>query len=238
MADAATATEKKDLLLSQGAHEIRTPASVILGYVRMLTTDRLGPLTDMQRNVLEHVANSTLRIAALAEEMSVLARLLEGGITFAGANVEIAALIAAEIPSVAPALDGDVGIRVIDNSEAAAVNGDAHRLRGAVNALLFNQRRELVTTDELCVAIDRVAGSDHGSIRMTIGGASRIEALRRLPTSEMTALVEFRSGLGYRLSIARRVIEAHRGRVFSIMEPGGIYKSVLNIGTAVILPEA
>jgi signal transduction histidine kinase len=108
MADAVTATEKKDLLLSQGAHEIRTPASVILGYVRMLTTDRLGPLTDMQRNVLEHVANSTLRIAALAEEMSVLARLLEGGITFAGANVEIAALIAAEIPSVAPALDGDV----------------------------------------------------------------------------------------------------------------------------------
>ena len=238
MADAATAAEKKDLLLSQGAHEIRNPVSVILGYVRMLTTDRLGPLTDMQRQVLGHVATSTLKLAALANEMSLLARLLESGIPFARAHVELAALIAAEIPSVDPALERDVGIRVIDDSQAAAVDGDAHRLREAFNALLFSQRRELTTSDELCVAIDRVQGGNSPSIRMTIGGANRIEALRRLPTSEMSTLVEFRSGLGYRLSIARQVIEAHRGRVFSMMEPGEIPKSMLNVGTAVILPEA
>jgi hypothetical protein len=238
MADAATAAEKKDLLLSQGAHEIRNPVSVILGYVRMLMTDRLGPLTDMQRKVLGDVATSTVKLAALADEMSLLARLLAGGTPFARAHVELAALIAAEIPSVGPALERDVGLRVIDNAPGAPVNGDAQRLGEAVNSLMFAQRRELFTCDELCVAIDRVPGSDHRSIRMTIAGANRIEALRRLPTAEMTALVEFRSGLGYRLSIARLVIEAHRGRVFSIMEPGDIPKSVLNIGTAVILPEA
>ena len=70
----------------------------------------------MQRNALGDVVTSTVRLAALADEMSLLARLLEGGTPFVRANVEFAALIAADIPSVHPALDGDVGIRVIDNS--------------------------------------------------------------------------------------------------------------------------
>ena len=59
MADAATAPEKKDLLFSQGAHEIRNPISVILGYVRMLASERLGPLTDAQRKAVEEIGNST-----------------------------------------------------------------------------------------------------------------------------------------------------------------------------------
>ena len=47
MADAAPAKEKKDLLLSHGAHEIRNPVAVILGYVRILTSERTGQLTEM-----------------------------------------------------------------------------------------------------------------------------------------------------------------------------------------------
>ena len=100
MADTATAAEKKDPLLSHGAHEIRNPVAVILGYVRMLASERLGPLTDMQRKSLGDVVTSTVRLAALADEMSLLARLLAGGIPFAGREVELATLIAAEIPSV------------------------------------------------------------------------------------------------------------------------------------------
>jgi signal transduction histidine kinase len=53
MADAAPAKEKKDLLLSHGAHEIRNPVAVILGYVRILTSERTGQLTEMQHKVLK-----------------------------------------------------------------------------------------------------------------------------------------------------------------------------------------
>jgi len=237
MADAARAAEKKDLLLSQGAHEIRNPAAVILGYVRMLTTDRLGPLTDLQRKVLGDVATSTTKLAVLADEMSLLAKLLVGGIPFVRARLEIAALIAAEIPSVGPALEREVPIRVINDAPMSAVNGDRQRLGDALNSVMFAQRRELVTCDELCVAID-LGPTGERVIRVTIGGADRIDRLRRLPTSEMTALVEFRSSMGYRLSIARQVIEAHGGRIFSIMEPTDVPESLLNAGTALILAEA
>jgi signal transduction histidine kinase len=239
MADAATATEKKDMLFSQGAHEIRNPISVILGYVRMLASERLGPLTDAQRKAVDEIGNSTGKLAGLADEMSSLARLLAGGAKFVRARVELAALIAAETSSVAALPDRHVGIRIIDDAPAATVTGDAVKLRTTFNSLMYSSRRELITSDELCVAIDRDTGGEQPAIRVSIGGADRIEELRRIPPSELAPLVEFRSGLGYRLSIARQVIEAHGGRIFSKTEPGPTtYSSQLIIGAMVFLPEA
>jgi signal transduction histidine kinase len=102
---------------------------------------------------------------------------------------------------------------------------------------MFAQRRELFTCDELCVAIDRVPGNEP-TVRVTIGGADRIDDLRRLPPSELIPLVELRGGVGYKLTIARHVIEAHGGRVFSRTEAGDFPRSVLNIGAVVVLPSA
>ena len=51
MADAAL-TPDKDPILSHGAHEIRTPVTVILGYIRMLTSERMGAVTEPQRKAL------------------------------------------------------------------------------------------------------------------------------------------------------------------------------------------
>jgi signal transduction histidine kinase len=239
MADAATTPENKDLMLSQGAHEIRNPAAVILGYVRMLSGEKLGPLTDTQRKVIGEIDKSTARLAELAQEMSFLAKLLEGGARFVRTHVELGAIIGGEIPAVGPASERDVAIRLIDDAPGAALSGDASRLREAFNALMFSHRRELVTSDELCVAIERVSTANPRTVRVTIGGADRIEELRRVPESEMGPLVEFRSGLGYKLSIARKVIEAHGGRIFSKTQPGVTpHASPTILGAVIFLPEA
>lgn len=236
MADAATATEK-DLLLSHGAHEIRNPVAVITGWVGMLKTERLGPLTDLQRGAIEHIATSTAKLAVLADEMSHVSRLLVANIPITRTRVELASLIAGEAPSVPPVLDRNVSIQVIDDAPGLAVNGDAAKLRTVFNSLMFAYRREIVTSDELCVALDRVAGPEP-AIRVTIGGADRIGELRRVPFSEMVPLVENRGGVGMRLTIARFLIEAHGGQVFSKTTPGDTPRSVLILGAVVILPEA
>ena len=94
MADAATAPEKKDLLLSQGAHEIRNPISVILGYVRMLASERLGPLTDAQRKAVEEIEPTGV--------VGIVTRCRRWPGCSRGGNcrprAELAALIAVEIP--------------------------------------------------------------------------------------------------------------------------------------------
>src|SRR6187200_1230264 len=99
MEDAAMEAEKKDMLLSQGAHEIRTPVSVIVGWVNMLSSERLGPLNDLQRRAAQEIGHSAAKLAGIADEMSSLARLLVGNAKLARAQVALVPLIAAEIPS-------------------------------------------------------------------------------------------------------------------------------------------
>jgi signal transduction histidine kinase len=236
MADAAMEPEKKDALLSQGAHEVRNAISVILGYGRMLSSERLGPITDSQRKAAVEIVNSAAKLKILADEMSQLSRLLAGGTTLTRTRVEVAPLIAAQIPAVPPALDGNIAIRVIDDAPAAAVSGDAGLLGQALNALMFAQRRELVSTDELCVAIDRSGGGDQPMIRVTIAGADRLAEVRRLSPSELEPLVELRGGLGFKLSIARHVIERHGGRSLSKTDRPRDSVPML-VGAVVILPQ-
>jgi signal transduction histidine kinase len=237
MADAATATEEKEPHLSHSSHEIRNSVSVILGYVRMLATERLGPLTDPQRKAVGEIATATAKLTDLAEELTKLSRLLVGNFTLVRTRVELGPLIAAEVPSVPPLPDREVSIRVIDNAASAAVNGDAGKLRTAFNSLMFSHRREVVSSRELCVAIDRVAGGQQSELRVTMGGSDQIEELRRLSVSELVPLVEFRGGVGFKLSMARCVIEGHGGQVLSKTEPGITAESPRILGAAIILPE-
>ncbi|MGH3117468.1 MAG: histidine kinase dimerization/phospho-acceptor domain-containing protein, partial [Gaiellales bacterium] len=40
-------------LLSLAVHELRTPATVVGGYLRMVLKDRAGPLSEDQRRLLQ-----------------------------------------------------------------------------------------------------------------------------------------------------------------------------------------
>ena len=57
---------REDLLrlLTLTAHELRTPLSVAAGYLKMLTSERLGPLTDAQRKAVTAAAKSCEQLLA------------------------------------------------------------------------------------------------------------------------------------------------------------------------------
>ena len=208
------------MLFFAGRHEVRNAISVILGYGRMLSSERLGPVTDSQRKAAVEIVNSAAKLKILADEMSQLARLLAAATSSGRASTLRRSSRRRSLRSRGPRQEY-WNIDVIDDAPSAAVNGDATLLRQALNAVMFTQRRELLTTNELCVAIDRVAGGDQRTIRVTISGADRLAEVRRLPPSQLEPLVEVRGGVGFKLSIARHVIECHGGRSLSKTEPGG-----------------
>src|SRR5258708_14177191 len=69
-------------VLSLAVHELRTPMTVVAGYIRMLLKDRAGPLTDPQRRLLEKAEKSCGRLSALLTEVSDLANLDRGTASF------------------------------------------------------------------------------------------------------------------------------------------------------------
>ena len=58
--------------MSLAVHELRTPVTVVTGYLRMVLRDQAGPLTEKQRKMLEEADKSCVRIGALVSEMSEL----------------------------------------------------------------------------------------------------------------------------------------------------------------------
>ena len=61
-------------LVRSGTFDARSSLLVIQGYVRMLLTERAGPVTETQRKCLEEAAKATTRVLGVMERLEILAR--------------------------------------------------------------------------------------------------------------------------------------------------------------------
>ena len=228
----------KDALLSQGAHEVRNPTGVIIGYLRMLTSERFGPITESQRKVLGEISSSAAKLAVLADQMSLLSRMVAGGVTFACVREDLGALIEGEIPAVPPQYNRVVEIKLTNDAGALAITGDPKRLRQAFNALIFAHCREVGSSEELDVVLERAKFEGRAAARITMADADEIAQLRKQAPSDLSPFVAYRGGIGVTLALAQQVILAHGGQLFCKVEPHRTVDSLpIVLGVVVLLPE-
>ena len=214
----APADPKWPRLLSLSVHEFRTPITVVAGYIRMLLKDRAGPLNDQQRRLLEEAEKSCARLSGLVAEMSDLSALEAGTGAINRGSVDLGSLLADTIAALPTSPDRDVQIDLATNGAGGAIKGDAARLRAAFSSLLFALRRELVTSDRLFVREGTRTHDGRAVAWIALADADHIEALARADTASLTTLDEWRGGCGLSLAIARRVIDAHDGHIWSAGE--------------------
>lgn len=210
-----SADPKWPRLLSLSVHEFRTPITVVAGYIRMLLKDRAGPLNEHQRRLLEEAEKSCGRLSGLVAEMSDLSTLEAGTIAFNRGSVDLGSLLADTIAALPALPDRDVHVDLATNGSGAAIEGDPARLKAAFTSLLFALRRELVTSDRLFVRQGTRTQDGRAVSWIALGDAEHIDALERADPSSLTTFDEWRGGCGLSLAIARRVVDAHHGRIWS-----------------------
>jgi signal transduction histidine kinase len=217
-------------LLSLAVHEFRTPVTVVAGYIGMLLKDRAGPLNDQQRRLLQEAEKSTARLSALIAEMSDLASLEAGSTVFNRSRIELGPLVNDAIGALAPLTDREIEVTMNNAMPGATVHGDPVRLKAAITSVLVALRRELVTSTRLLVSLRR-ENTGSRQLRLSIAGDERIAQIEGAQTTELTRFDEWRGGCGLSLAIARRIIAAHDGRVWSPAEEP-------KAGAVIVLPEA
>jgi signal transduction histidine kinase len=208
------------------AHEFRSPLTVVAGYVRMMLKERAGPLTEQQRRMLEEADKSCARLSGLLAEVSELAHLESGTAPFNRSSVDLRAILTESIAALPELRDRDVTVDLavervngVDVPDRLAIQGDAVRLKAAFGAIIGALRRELVTSDRLTVHVHAIDNEGRPSFRITIGEAVRIDHIVQ-SSEDLATFDEWRGGNGLGLPTARRILEAHGGRLWGRSSDG------------------
>ncbi len=213
----------KSQFLSVATHELRTPLSIILGYNAMLA-ESLGPrLTPEEQETLDESVQACKRLIRLVNSMLDISQIESGKMrmNFAPADLRrvatnVITLFQAEARQKNLALHLEVPARM------PQVKMDAERVEQVLVNLLGNALK--FTSQGAITLTVRVNDSDvEISVRDTgIGIAPENQAWIFDEFTQIRGQIEKRQreGSGLGLAIAKRIVEAHGGRIEVDSTPG------------------
>jgi signal transduction histidine kinase len=200
--------------LSLAVHELRTPLAVSAGYIRMLLKEQAGPLNEKQMKMLTEAERACGRLGALVSEMSELGRLESKQLALTQQPFELHGVLTELAVDMHEGRDRGVHIEVTSDGRPLPVLGDRTRMATALGALLHSALRERGLPGAVIADCSTREGNGTRWGVIAIGEEGLIPVLRE-PGQHPPAFDEWIGGLGMALPLARRVIEAHGGTIWS-----------------------
>jgi PAS domain S-box-containing protein len=212
--EARAANRLKDEFLATVSHELRTPLNAVVGWTQMLVRRQVDESRlDYALSVIERNANAQVR---LIEDLLDLSKLAAGRVRLSIRPTSLRTVIGEAVEAVMPsAAAKGVALQVHVPPDLPVIAVDPDRLRQAVWNLLTNAIKFTPAGGR----IDLRAGcdGDHLAIEVADTGTGIVadflphvfEAFRQADSS----LTGQSRGLGLGLTIVRRIVEAHGGRV-------------------------
>jgi signal transduction histidine kinase len=198
------------------AHELSGPLTPVAGYLSILASEKVGPLTPQQRKIVESVQGSVARLARIVDNLSDFASLVLGQAPLFPAEVDPDALAGEVVADLRAAWkDARLHVTVAKSSGGKAV-ADPRKLRQALFNLVHNAVKFSPHGGEVLVEVQR----DGERVRFVVyDQGPGIPAADQQNVFEPFFHAKARQegtrqpGSGLGLPVARRIAEAHGGRL-------------------------
>jgi signal transduction histidine kinase len=210
--------------VSVASHEIKTPLSVIRGYVTLLADGIYGGVNDEQKKTLEAVSAQTDRLARLVHRLLDISRFEAGGGRLELREIALRPFfddLTSDFRVLARQNGIDFPVRVGEDLPETIV-ADEDRLSEVLGNLLSNAFK--FTEQGGSIRVD--AAADDGGIRIMVEDSGVGIPPDKLPRIfEKFYQVENEAqprsvGSGLGLAIAREIVEAHGGTIGADSEVG------------------
>ena len=208
------ANRRKDEFLAMLSHELRNPLAPIRNAVELMR--RVG--TNEQRVVMARdvIDRQVTQLARLVDELLDVSRISQGKIVLKKEPVELAKIVAAAVETVRPMIEArEQRLAVEVSPRPVWLLGDFARLSQVVANLLNNACKYTPEGGRIRL----VAAADHGFATLTVednGTGIEGELLPKvfeLFVQGERGLDRAQGGLGIGLTLVKRLVELHQGKV-------------------------
>ena len=212
-AQLAQEVKRKDEFLAMLAHELRNPLAPIATAVKIL---RGGPGDPSTTGLHDMIDRQTRRLGRLVDELLDIGRFSRGLIELKRELVNLATIVEQTVAASRPQLEARrQELSVTLPEESVRVNGDPIRLEQVIANLLDNASKYTKPGGHIAVTLRQTSSEAILSVRDNGIGISSdtLEEIFGLFTQVKRSADHAGEGLGIGLTLVRRVLELHGGRI-------------------------
>jgi PAS domain S-box-containing protein len=220
--DLKAADRRKDEFLAMLAHELRNPLAPIRNALHIMKmADKNGEAAEQARQMTERQVQHLVR---LVDDLLDVSRVMRGRVELRKEPVELGVIIAHAVETAQPILDAQGQELVLSvPSESLRLEADPTRLAQVIGNLLNNAAKFSYRAGRVWLTAERE--HDEAVVRVRDEGAGISPAL--LPhlfdlfVQGNLSLERSQGGLGIGLTIVRKLVELHGGKVTARSEGPG-----------------
>ena len=207
---AKEAEENRRVMVSNIAHELKTPLAVVHGYAEGLR-DHIAE--DKREQYLDTILSETERMDAMVHEMLDLSRLEAGKVKLSRDEFSLTALAKSVFDRLSPLIGKKKLIISIEAEGECSVVADEARIGQVVTNLASNAVKYTPESGEIRVKIDKNGGKTRFSIENTAVHFTEEELLKVWDTFYRGDKSRHSDGTGLGLAITKNIVELHGGSV-------------------------
>lgn len=238
-------SHRRTTALATAAHELKTPLAIMAGYLEVLLSGKVGPLSDRQRQILQDIQANGARLQQFIGDFLGYSALETGNVNMRFESADLNACLS-EVSSfwLHRFHQKGVALYFLANEKLKPFLFDNYKVQHIVSNLLDNALKATPTSGTVWLNADlhlwdrrsgkparvsnerrKQASNNFNTVRVTVSDTGIgiepefqqeiFDDFVKVPTIDAHP-----SSMGLGLAIARRLVQAHGGKIWMESQPG------------------